>query len=146
LIPGSTKELLHKGWGSPRPPHKVVVAAPHQVGGSMTCQRAFKAPRCRRTEIFFWFTQEPQHKDTRPIKRLLYKGKGTQAARINAEAKGRDERKQTFDARIYPVVQFGLPLSRTYIHVVEALTKSIASWQSSLFCEHNHGHLDPVFQ
>ena len=22
LAPGSTKELLHKGWGSPRPPHK----------------------------------------------------------------------------------------------------------------------------
>ena len=53
LIPGSTKELLHKGWGSPRRPHKVVVAAPHQVGGSMTCRRATNAPRCRRTEIFF---------------------------------------------------------------------------------------------
>ena len=31
----------------------------------MTCQRAFKAPRCRRTKVFFWFTQEPQHKGTR---------------------------------------------------------------------------------
>ena len=38
---------------------------------------------------------------------------------------------------------FGLPLRRPYIHVVEALTKSIASQQSSLFREHNHGHLDP---
>ena len=36
LILISTKELLHKGWGSPRPPHKVVHAAPHQVGGSLT--------------------------------------------------------------------------------------------------------------
>ena len=35
LIPLSTKEL-HQGWGSPRPPHKDVVAAPHQAGGSMT--------------------------------------------------------------------------------------------------------------
>ena len=39
---------------------------------------------------------------------------------------------------------FGLPPRRPYIHVVEALTKSIASRQSSLFREHNHGHLDPV--
>ena len=38
---------------------------------------------------------------------------------------------------------FGLPQRRPYVHIVEALTKSIASWQSSLFCEHNHGHLDP---
>ena len=36
LIPLSTKELAHKGRGSPRPPYKVVVAAPHQAGGSMT--------------------------------------------------------------------------------------------------------------
>jgi len=39
----------------------------------------------------------------------------------------------------------GLPHRRPYIHVVEALTKSIASRQSSLFREHNHGHLDPAF-
>ena len=37
---------------------------------------------------------------------------------------------------------FGLPQRRPYVHV-EALTKSIASRQSSLFREHNHGHLDP---
>ena len=55
--------------------------------------------------------------------------------------KGRDERKQTLDVRIF-VPWFGLPPSRPYIHVVEALTKSIASRQSSLFREHNHGHLD----
>ena len=65
LIPISTKELLHKGWGSPRPLHKVVVAASHQVGGSMTCRRATNAPRGQRTEIFFWFTKEPQHKGTK---------------------------------------------------------------------------------
>ena len=40
LASSSTKELHQKGWGSPRLPHKVVVAAPHQVGGSMTCRRA----------------------------------------------------------------------------------------------------------
>src|SRR6185503_16970231 len=38
---------------------------------------------------------------------------------------------------------FGLPQRRPYIHVVEALTKSIASRQSSLFRKHNHGYLDP---
>ena len=53
LIPFSTKKLLHKGRGSPRPPYKDVVATPHQVGGSMTCRQAFKAPRCRRNKIFF---------------------------------------------------------------------------------------------
>ena len=31
---------------------------------------------------------------------------------------------------------------QTYIHDVEALTKSIASRQSSLSREINHGHLD----
>ena len=36
LASGSTKELLHEEWGSPRPPHKYVDAAPHQVGGSLT--------------------------------------------------------------------------------------------------------------
>ena len=36
LIPLSTKELLHEGWGSPRPPHKDVDAAPHQAEGSLT--------------------------------------------------------------------------------------------------------------
>jgi hypothetical protein len=51
LMPLSTKELLHEGWGSPRPPHKAVVAAPHQAGGSMTCWRATKTPRGRHTEI-----------------------------------------------------------------------------------------------
>ena len=45
LIPFSTKKLVHERRGSPRPPYKIVVAAPHQVGGSMTCRRATKAPR-----------------------------------------------------------------------------------------------------
>jgi len=40
-----------------------------------------------------------------PIKRLFYKSNGIQVARIRAEAKGRDERKHTLDARIYPVVR-----------------------------------------
>ena len=53
LIPDSTKEFLHKRWECPRPPHKVVVAAPHQVGGLMTCRRASNAPRGRRTESSF---------------------------------------------------------------------------------------------
>ena len=42
LIPISTKELLHKKWGSPRPPHKIVHAAPHQVGGSLTLPASLK--------------------------------------------------------------------------------------------------------
>ena len=41
----STKELLHRGWGSPRAPHKIIDAAPHQAGGSLTCRRDTKAPR-----------------------------------------------------------------------------------------------------
>ena len=40
---------------------------------------------------------------------------------------------------------FGLLQRHPYIHVVEALIKSIASRQSSLFHEHNHGNLDPDF-
>ena len=43
------------------------------------------------------------------------------------------------------ILWFGLSQMRSYVHVVEALTKSIASRQSSLFCEHNHGHIDPAF-
>ena len=66
LIPGSTKELLHKGWGSTRPPHKVVVAAPHKVGGSMTLPVSHQAPKGRRTKISSWFNKEPQHKGSRP--------------------------------------------------------------------------------
>ena len=38
---------------------------------------------------------------------------------------------------------FGLPQRHPYVNVVEALTKSIDSRQSSIFREHNHGHLDP---
>ena len=45
LIPIFTKKLLHKWWGSPRPPHKIVHTAPHQVGGSLTCRRVTKTPR-----------------------------------------------------------------------------------------------------
>src|SRR6185503_12376623 len=66
LIPISTKELLHKGWGSPHPPHKVVHAAPHQVGGSLTLPASLKAPSGRRTKIFCRFNKEPQYKGTRP--------------------------------------------------------------------------------
>ena len=57
--------------------------------------------------------------------------------------KERDERKRTLDTRIYPVVQITTKARDPYIHVVEVLTKSIASRKSNLFCEHNHGHLDP---
>jgi hypothetical protein len=41
------------------------------------------------------------------------------------KCKGRDERKQTLDAKIYPVVSVGT--KPTLVHVVEALTRSIAS-------------------
>ena len=57
--------------------------------------------------------------------------------------KERDRRKQTLDAGVYPVVR--LATKAPYIHVVEALAQSIASWQSSLFRGLNHGHLDPDF-
>jgi hypothetical protein len=45
--------------------------------------------------------------------------------------KAEDERKQTLDAGIYPMVSVGTkpPL----VHIVEALTKSIASRSPSLF-------------
>jgi hypothetical protein len=43
----------------------------------------------------------------------------------------RDERKQTLDARIYPVVSIGTKPS--LVHVVEVLTKSIASRSPNLF-------------
>ena len=36
LTPGSTKEFLHKEYGSPHPRHKDVDAAPHQAGGSLS--------------------------------------------------------------------------------------------------------------
>ena len=62
LIPISTKELLHKGWGSPRPLHKVVHAAPHQVGGSLTCRRATNDPRGQRTKIFLLVHSRTSHK------------------------------------------------------------------------------------
>ena len=55
LIPISTKELHQEGWESLRLPHKDVDAAPHQIGGSLTCRQATNAPRGRRTEIQ-WFT------------------------------------------------------------------------------------------
>ena len=57
--------------------------------------------------------------------------------------KERDRRKQTLDAGVYLVVR--LVTKAPYIHVVEALTKSIASRQSSLSHELNHGHFDPNF-
>ena len=55
--------------------------------------------------------------------------------------KGRDERKRTLDTRIYLVFRIATK-APPYVHVVEALMKSTASRQSSLFCEHNHGHLE----
>ena len=56
--------------------------------------------------------------------------------------KERDRRKQTLDAGVYPVVRLA---TKADIHVVEALTKSIAFRQSSLFRGLNHSHLDPIF-
>ena len=57
--------------------------------------------------------------------------------------KGRMRESKLFDTRIYPVVR--LPQRHTYIHIVEALTKNIASRPPSLSREHNHGHLGPGF-
>ena len=44
LIPIFTKGDCPRRRGL-RPPHNVVDAAPHQVGGSLTCRRATNAPR-----------------------------------------------------------------------------------------------------
>src|SRR6185437_15969896 len=44
LIPIFTKGDCPRRRGL-RPPHKVVDAAPHQAGGSLTCRRATNAPR-----------------------------------------------------------------------------------------------------
>jgi len=68
LIPLFTKELAHEGWGlqSPRPPHKVVDAAPHQAGGSLTCRRATNAPRGRHTEIQNLVHSRTMHKAATP--------------------------------------------------------------------------------
>ena len=54
LIPIFTKGDCPRRRGL-RPPHNVVDAAPHQVGGSLTCRRATKAPR------------RPAHQDTRIV-------------------------------------------------------------------------------
>ena len=51
-------------------------------------------------------------------------------------------RESELSTRVF-ITWFGLPQRRPYVHVVKVLTKSIASRQSSLFREHNHGHLDP---
>jgi hypothetical protein len=61
----STKELLHEGRGSPHPPHKAVVAAPHQAEGSMTCQRATKTPRGGIPRYNLWFTGSLKNQHTR---------------------------------------------------------------------------------
>ena len=54
LIPIFTKRDCPRRRGL-CPPHNVVDAAPHQAGGSLTCQRATKAPR------------KPAHRDTRIV-------------------------------------------------------------------------------
>ena len=54
------------------------------------------------------------------------------------------KKKETLDAGVYPVVRLATK-AHTYIHVVEALTKSIISRTSSIFRGLNHGHLDPGF-
>jgi hypothetical protein len=48
--------------GSPCSLHKAVVAAPRQVGGSITCRRATKTLRGRHSKIQLVVTQEPAHK------------------------------------------------------------------------------------
>ena len=62
----SAKELLHRGWGSPRPPHKIVDAAPHQAGGSSTCRQASNAPRGWHTEIHLLVHPRTMHKAAIP--------------------------------------------------------------------------------
>ena len=60
LAPGSTKELLHKGWVSPRPPDKDVDAVAHQDGGSLMLPESHQDSKDdRHTEYKCWFTLEP---------------------------------------------------------------------------------------
>jgi hypothetical protein len=53
------------------PPHKPVVAAPHQVGGSKTFHRATKT-QSRHTEVQDWGLLKNQHKVTTPWFNTLY--------------------------------------------------------------------------
>ena len=44
-----------------------------------------------------------------------------------------EEGRQTLDTIIYPMVYMGRGTKPLLVHVVEALTKSIASWSLNLF-------------
>src|SRR6185503_9240055 len=68
-------------------PAQSVVAAPHQVGGSMTLPASFKTPRCRRTKLLFWFTREPQYKGSRPCNHTHYELNFTQHSQSVLRAK-----------------------------------------------------------
>src|SRR6185312_6007723 len=68
-------------------PAQSVVAAPHQVGGSMTLPASFKAPRCRYTKLLFWFTREVQHKGSRPCNHNHYELTFTQHSQSVLRAK-----------------------------------------------------------
>jgi hypothetical protein len=57
--------------GSSRLPHKAVVTAPHQAGGSKTCQRATKTPRGRHTEVQAWGSLKNHHNITTPCSHTL---------------------------------------------------------------------------
>ena len=67
LALGSTKELHQEGWGSPRPPHKDVVAAPHQAGGSMTLPASHEDSKDGQlTEYMWWFSPRTKAQGTQP--------------------------------------------------------------------------------
>ena len=63
---------------------------------------------------------------------LIYESKGTQIASMKCGSL----KSGIGDSKL---------LTRVFIHVVVALTKSIATRPPSLFREHNHGHLGPGF-
>jgi hypothetical protein len=65
-----TTELPTKE-GSPRPLHKVIVAAPHQAGGSKTCWWATKTPKGWHTEVQTWGSLKNQYKITTPCSHTL---------------------------------------------------------------------------
>jgi hypothetical protein len=62
LDAASTKELLHQGRGSPRPPAQSVLATPHQAGGSITIPVSHLGPKASDEPCTPWFTQESHHK------------------------------------------------------------------------------------
>jgi hypothetical protein len=62
LDAASTKELLHQGRGSPRPPHKVSSPLHTKPEGRRRLPVSHLSPKAAGTPCTTWFTQESPHK------------------------------------------------------------------------------------